>query len=77
MCFNTERSKEKKLRNENVLQSEDSFMHYKGRPSNYMFHLLLKLEGRREENSCYFSNVQPCTITCTLDAFIGYAGISM
>ena len=27
---------------------------------------------RPEENSSYFSNVQPCTITCTLDAVIKY-----
>ena len=47
-------------------------MHYKGRPSNYLFQLFLTLLGRPEENSSYFSNVQPCTITCTLDAFINY-----
>ena len=45
-------------------------MHYKGGPSNYLFQLFLTLQGRPEENSSYFSNVQPCTITCTLDAFI-------
>ena len=43
---------------------------YKGRPSNNLFQLFLKLKGRPEENSSYFANVQPCTITCTLDAFI-------
>ena len=30
--------------NEIVLHSEDSFMHYKGRPSNYLFQLFLKLK---------------------------------
>ena len=39
----------------------NSFSHYKGDP---------------EENSSYFSNVQPCTITCTLDAFINYIYIT-
>ena len=34
--------------------------------------LFLTLQGRPEENNSYFSNVQPCTITCTLDAFIKY-----
>ena len=43
-------------------------MHYKVRPSNYLFQLFLTL--RPEENSSYFLNFQPCTITCTLDAFI-------
>ena len=57
---------------ENLLYSEDSLMHYKGCPSNYLFQLFLKLKGRPEENSSYFSNVQPCTITCTLEAFIKY-----
>ena len=47
-------------------------MRYKGRPSNYLFQLSLTLQGRQEENSSYFSNVQPGTITCTLDAFIKY-----
>ena len=42
--------------NENVLHSEESLMHYKGRPSNYLFQLFLKLKGRPEENSSYFSN---------------------
>ena len=56
--------------NENVLHCEDSLMHYKGHPSNYLFQFFLKLKGRSEENSSYFSNVQPCTITCALDAFI-------
>ena len=64
--------------NENVLHSEDSLISNKERPSNYLFQVFLKLKGRPEENSSYFSNVQPCTITCTLDAFItGYAGIPM
>ena len=58
--------------NENVINSERSLMHYKGRSSNYLFQLFLTLYGRPEENSSYFSNVQPCTITCTLDAFIKY-----
>ena len=56
--------------NENVLHSEDFLMHYKGRPSNFLFQLFLRLKGRPEENSSYFSNVQPCTITCILDAFV-------
>ena len=79
-CFNAERSKgmfvrenlKKSIVNENALNSEGSLMHYKGRPSNYLFQLFLTLKGRPEENSSYFSNVQPCTITCTLDAFIKY-----
>ena len=58
--------------NENALNSERSLMHYKGRPSNYLFKLYLTLSGRPEENSSYFSNVQPYTITCTLAAFIKY-----
>ena len=58
--------------NENALNSEPSLMHYKERPSNYLFQLFLTLQGRPEENSSYFSNVQPCTIACTLDAFIIY-----
>ena len=41
--------------NENVLNSEHSFMHYKGRPSNYLFQLFLTLKGRPKENSGYFS----------------------
>ena len=41
-------------------------MNYKERPSNHLFQLFLKLKGIPEENSSYFSNVQPCTITCTL-----------
>ena len=61
--------------NENALHSEESLMHYKGHPSNYLFQHFLKLKSRPEENSIYFSNVQPYTITCTLDA--GYAGIPM
>ena len=56
--------------NESVLHSEVSLMHYKGRPGNYLFQLFLKLKGRPEENSSHFSNVQPCTIICTLNAFI-------
>ena len=60
----------KSIINENVLHSEDSLMHYKGRPSNYLFQIFLKLKGRPEENSSYSSNVQSCTITCTQDAFI-------
>ena len=58
--------------NENALNSECFLMHYKGGPSNYLFQLFLTLSGRPEETSVYFSNVQPCTITCTLDAFIKY-----
>ena len=34
-------------------------MDYKGRPSNYLFQLFLSLSGTPEENSSYFSNVQP------------------
>ena len=56
--------------NQNKLSSVGSLMHYKECPSNYLFHLFLTLYGRPEENSSYFSNVQPCTMTCTLDAFI-------
>ena len=37
---------------------ERSLMHYKGRPSNYLFQLFLTLLGRPEENSSYFSNVR-------------------
>ena len=59
--FNTERSKG---------HSEGALKYNKVRPSNYLFQLLLTLQVRPEENSGYFSNVQPCTITCTLDAFI-------
>ena len=33
-----------------------SLMHYKVRPSNYLFQIFLKLKGRPEENSSYFSN---------------------
>ena len=74
-CFNTERSKgnfvrENSIVNENALNSEDSLKHNKVRPSNYLFQLFLTLSGRAEENSSYFSNVQPCTITCTWGAFI-------
>ena len=58
--------------NENALNSERSLMHYKGGPSNYLFQLFLTLQGRPKENSSFFSNVQPCTITCTLAAFIKY-----
>ena len=53
-----------------MIHTEESLMHYKGRPSNYLFQLFLKLKGRPEENSSHFLNVQPCTITYTLDAFI-------
>ena len=60
----------KRINNENVFLSEDSLMHYKGRLSNYLFQLFLKLKGRLEENSSYFSNAQPSTNTCTLDAYI-------
>ena len=68
--FYARKSKEIASLIKNVLHSEDFFMHNKGRPSNYLFQFFLKLKGRPEENSSYFSNVQPCTITCTLDAFI-------
>ena len=52
-CFNMERSKGNFVRknlknsviNENVLHSEDSLVHYKGRPSVYLFQLFLKLKG--------------------------------
>ena len=47
--------------NENVLHSEDSLMHYKVRPSNYLFQLFLKLKGRPEEKeaiSQMFNHVQ-------------------
>ena len=37
---------------------ERSLMHYKGRPSNYLFQLFLTLLGRPDENSNYFSNVR-------------------
>ena len=48
---NTERSKGNFVRenlktytiNENVLLSEDSLIHYKGHPSNYLFPLFLKV----------------------------------
>ena len=77
-CLNTEDQREslcaKILRNsiinENVLHSEDSFLHYKGRPSNYLFQLFLKLKCRPEKNvaiSQMFNHVQ---LHCTLDAFI-------
>ena len=56
--------------NENWLNSEGALKYNKVRPSNYLFQLFLTLQVRPEENSSYFSNVQPCTITCTLDAFI-------
>ena len=78
-CFNTERSKGNFVRenlkknrfvNENGLNSEGALKYNKVRPSNYLFQLFLTLLGRAEENSSYFSNVQPCTITCTWDAFI-------
>ena len=77
-CFNTERSKGNFVRenlknsiiNENVLNSEGALKYNKVRPSNYLFQLFLTSSGRPEENSSYFSNVQPCTITCTRDAFI-------
>ena len=76
--FNTERSKGNFVRenlknsivNENALNSEGALKYNKVRPSNYLFQLFLTLQVRPEENSSYFSNVQPCTITCTLDAFI-------
>ena len=79
-CFNTERSKGNFVRenlknsivNENALNSEGALKYNKVRPSNYLFQLFLTLQVRPEENSSYFSNVQPCTITCTLDAFIEY-----
>ena len=57
--------KSKDIVNGNRLNSEGSLMHYKGRLSNYLLQLFLTLLGRPEENSSYFSNVQPCTITCT------------
>ena len=58
------------------LNSKRSLMHYEGRPNNYLFQLFLKLYGRPEENSSYFSNVQPCIITCILEVLkIGYADI--
>ena len=77
-CFNTERSKGNFVRenlknsivNENALDSEGALKYNKVRPSNYLFQLFLTLLGRPEENSSYFSYVQPCTITCTWDAFI-------
>ena len=77
-CFNTERSKgnfvrenlKKSIVNENALNSEIALKYNKVRPSNYLFQLFLTLQVRPEENNSYFSNVQPCTITCTLDAFI-------
>ena len=77
-CFNTERSKGNFVRenlknsivNENALDSEGALKYNKVRPSNYLFQLFLVLQVRPKENSSYFSNVQPCTITCTLDAFI-------
>ena len=53
-----------------MLHSGDSLMHYQVRLSNNSFKLFLKLKGRPEEDSSYFLNVQPRTITCTLDAFI-------
>ena len=56
--------------NENALNSEGALKYNKVRPSKYLFQLFLTLQVRPEENSSYFSNVQPCTITCTLDAFI-------
>ena len=78
-CFTKERSKgffvrenlkQKRIVKENALNSDLSLMHYKGRPSNYLFQLFLTLLGRPEQKRGYFSNVQPCTIICTLDAFI-------
>ena len=48
LCAKTIRNR---IINENVLHSEDSLLHYKGRPSNYLFQLFLKLKGRPEENS--------------------------
>ena len=47
-------------------------MHYQVRLSNDLFQLFLTLYGTPEENSNYFSNVQPCKIICTQDAFIKY-----
>ena len=70
--FCARKSKEIASLMKNVLNSERSLMHYKGRPSNYLFQLFLTLFGRLEENGSYFSNVQPYTIICTLDAFIKY-----
>ena len=72
-CFNMERSKGNFVR-ENLkkyaLNSEGSLKYNKVRPSNYLFQLFLTLYGRAEENSSYFSNVQPCTITCIWDALL-------
>ena len=76
--LNTERSKgnlcakilKNSIVNEIALNSEGALKYNKVRPSNYLFQLFLTLQVRPEENSSYFSNVQPCTITCTLDAFI-------
>ena len=59
-------------RYEKVFNSDGSLMHYQVRPSNNLFQLFLTLYGTPEENSSYFSNVKPCTIICTLDAFIKY-----
>ena len=50
-CFTKERSKEilcakisrNSIVNENALNSERSLMHYKGRPSNYLFQLFFTL----------------------------------
>ena len=33
------------------------------------FNFFTHVEDRPEENSSYYSNVQQCTITCTLDSF--------
>ena len=69
-CLNTERSNGMFVRenlknsivNQNALNSEGSLLHYKGRPSNHLIQLFLTVQGRPEENSGFFSNVQPCTI---------------
>ena len=60
------RNLDKGIVNEYALNSEGSLMHYKGRLINYLFQLFLKLYGRPEENSSYFSNVQPYTINVLL-----------
>ena len=60
--------------NQSALSSERPLMHYKGRPSNYLFQLFFTLIGRPEENSSYFSNILPCTITCILDTGGGLVG---
>ena len=55
-------------------------MHYRVRPSNHLFQLFLTFLGRPEENSSYFSHVQPCTIimyTGCIYYILGHAGISI